>query len=70
MVNPLDAADLAETMMRFINDNDTLVKLRDAGLKQANKFNWETCASETMKTYTEILENKQGQIFSFTDSFI
>ena len=54
-INPHDYYELAQTMLKVI-DNSTLSKeMIDKGKKQAQKFSWEKTAKATIEAYRSIL---------------
>lgn len=54
MVNPHDIEQLAETMARVLNDPELRAELRERGLSQVSKFNWERVARNTLAVYHEV----------------
>jgi glycosyltransferase involved in cell wall biosynthesis len=55
LVDPADEETLADAMARLWNSNALRTELGAKGLKQAEKFNWSACASQTMSIYKELL---------------
>jgi glycosyltransferase involved in cell wall biosynthesis len=53
LVQPLDAAGLAEAMAAALGDEPLRAHLREAGLKRATLFSWERTARETAVVYHE-----------------
>jgi glycosyltransferase involved in cell wall biosynthesis len=56
MVDPLDAAALAEAMAALLDDPEARRALRAAGLRQAASFSWRETAQRTATVYHRILE--------------
>ncbi len=54
LVNPLDAQSIAEAMLRFAKDENFKNICREKGRTQAQKFNWEKCARETLEVYKSL----------------
>lgn len=50
-VNPLDAQNIADAMLKLATDENLKQALREKGKKQVEKFNWEKCARETLAVY-------------------
>lgn len=57
-LDPLDPKDIAKKITLLLNNQDRLALRREEGLKQAAKFSWQKCASETLEIYNEILNPK------------
>ena len=55
LVNPLDPKEITKAILRLLYDEQLYLRLKQNGLKQAQKFSWERCTYETLKTYLEIL---------------
>jgi glycosyltransferase involved in cell wall biosynthesis len=53
LVQPLDAAGLAEAMAAALGDEPLRTHLREAGLQRAALFSWERTARETAAVYRE-----------------
>jgi glycosyltransferase involved in cell wall biosynthesis len=53
-VNPLDAKNIAEAMLKLAKDENLKQTLREKGKKQVEKFNWEKCAQETLAVYKSL----------------
>lgn len=54
-INPEDPQDIAEKIFQFLHSEDERDKYSALGLKQAEKFSWESCAKETLKVYESLL---------------
>lgn len=50
-VNPLDAQNIADAMLKLAADENLKQSLREKGKKQVENFNWEKCARETLEVY-------------------
>lgn len=50
-VNPLDAQNIADAMLKLAGDENLKQALREKGKKQVENFNWEKCARETLEVY-------------------
>ena len=55
LVDPLDAAAIAEGLVRVCVDADLRARLRERGLARAREFTWEACARTTMQAYRAAL---------------
>lgn len=53
--DPLDVANMADTIQAVINDPTKLEQMRQAGLVQASKYSWERMAKETYAIYQQVL---------------
>jgi glycosyltransferase involved in cell wall biosynthesis len=49
-----DAESLASAIDRVLTDGGRKEELRNAGLRQARRFSWDACASETAAVYREL----------------
>jgi alpha-1,3-rhamnosyl/mannosyltransferase len=54
-VNPLDIAALNTAMTRVIGDEVLANDLKQRGLRRAQSFNWQACATATVGVYQEVL---------------
>jgi glycosyltransferase involved in cell wall biosynthesis len=54
-IDPLDSDSLVSALEEFENKRHNHQALRDANLRQADKFSWERCARETLDTYARCL---------------
>jgi len=53
MVNPLDAQNIANAMIKFAKDEDLKKYYREKGKEQVKKFDWDKCARETLAVYKQ-----------------
>lgn len=53
-VNPLDAQNIADAMVKFAKDDNLKNAYREKGKAQVEKFNWEKCARETLEVYKSL----------------
>lgn len=51
MVDPQDADELCEAMLKIYNSSDVRNQMSLASLEQAKKFSWERCAEQTIAAY-------------------
>ena len=58
LVSPHRPDEIAEAMEAILTDEKLRSKLKEKGLKQAQKFNWKKCAASTLKIIEEIHENR------------
>jgi glycosyltransferase involved in cell wall biosynthesis len=58
LVDPKDQTGLARAMKDFLHKPALTQRLISAGPKQAAKFSWEICASETMAVYKKVVGKK------------
>lgn len=61
MVNPHDIEQLAETMARVLLSQELKTELRERGLVQVAKFNWERVARNTLAVYHEVYNSAPGR---------
>lgn len=54
IVEPENTADMAQRLEAVANDHRTRERLRDAGLRQARKFDWQRTAAETLNIYDRV----------------
>ncbi len=54
LVNPEDPAELAQAMVRVLEDSDLRKALRTRGLERARLFTWERTARQTLSVYREV----------------
>lgn len=57
-LDPLDPKDIAKKINTLLNNPSRLRLRREEGLKQATKFSWQKCATETLGIYNQILNSK------------
>jgi glycosyltransferase involved in cell wall biosynthesis len=55
LFDPFDKNDLAENILRVLNDKNLRKDLIVKGLKQAKQFTWEKCAEQTIDIYRKTL---------------
>jgi len=55
LVDPCDAAGLAEAMAALLDDEQLREGLGQKGLEQARRFSWEETARETLKVYRRVI---------------
>lgn len=53
-VNPMDVNEIARAMTRLSEDENLKKELKEKGKIQAEKFNWEKCAEETLALYEKL----------------
>jgi glycosyltransferase involved in cell wall biosynthesis len=56
LVDPCNAAEIADAMRLLIEDPRKSDALRAAGLERAREFTWQTCADKTLAVYRSVLE--------------
>jgi glycosyltransferase involved in cell wall biosynthesis len=54
-IDPHESDSLVSALEEFENKRHDHQALRDASLRQADKFSWERCARETLATYARCL---------------
>lgn len=54
--DPYDVQDIADTLVRGIDDQQLRAELRDKGLRQTQKYSWSRMADETHALYEHILK--------------
>jgi glycosyltransferase involved in cell wall biosynthesis len=55
LVDPMDAASIAQGLLRLTNDDTLRQELIDRGLKRSQEFSWEKAVGETWNVYQELL---------------
>src|SRR3989344_32087 len=55
LIDPTDSNALEEGMIRVLRDQNLWNQMRDQGIEQAKRFNWQKAALETLSVYEEIL---------------
>jgi alpha-1,3-rhamnosyl/mannosyltransferase len=53
--DPLDTAGIGAAVERLLGDGQLRERLREDGLKQAEKFSWEAAATATIASYERAL---------------
>lgn len=53
-VNPRDAQNIADAMLKLAKDENLKQALREKGKKQVEKFDWTKCAQETLEVYKSL----------------
>lgn len=54
-VDPYDVKELSSSIIRVLSDSDLRNSMREKGLKQAARFNWENTAKQTLEVYQKVL---------------
>jgi glycosyltransferase involved in cell wall biosynthesis len=54
LIDPYDEQDLANALLRIVNDEKLRALLRERGFVQAKKFTWRNAAEKTLQLYREI----------------
>lgn len=54
-VNPYDISEIAKALKEILNDNPLKNKLVEAGLRQAEKFTWESAARQTLAVFNSLV---------------
>lgn len=54
LVNPFDVDDIANKIYKVVSDRNLNNLLREKSIKQASKFSWEKCATETLDLYLKV----------------
>ena len=55
LVNPLNTEEISRAIYQILYNNQLANHLRQKGLKQAQKFSWQKTATQTLKTYEELI---------------
>ena len=58
LVNPEDTDELADAMVRVLDDQSLRAMLREKGLQRAKQFTWERAARRTVALYRELCGEK------------
>lgn len=58
LVEPTNAAQLAEAMRQMLADPEWVERLRQRGYEQASRFTWKQCAQETVAVYRQAVEQR------------
>lgn len=57
MANPRDVNDIANALNEVLSNEDLKYGMVKKGLEQAKKFEWITCAKETLKNYEKVINS-------------
>jgi glycosyltransferase involved in cell wall biosynthesis len=55
MVDPYDVSQIADAMLRVIEDRVFATSMREQGLERARLFSWRRCAQETVAAYEQCM---------------
>ena len=55
-----DSRELAQSIIRLLDDSGERQRLSRAGLQRAGKFSWESTAAATLNTYRQVLKKYEG----------
>jgi glycosyltransferase involved in cell wall biosynthesis len=55
LVAPTDSDELCDAMLRLIEDDQLVERLRRKGLQRAKQFTWSSCADQTVALYAKAL---------------
>src|SRR5947208_2754067 len=58
LINPLNAGELGEAIVRVLSDEKLREGLRARGLERVKQFTWERAARHTMEVYREVCAQK------------
>ncbi len=58
-VNPIDVTEIAQAILKLIEDENLKNSYRSKGLEQAKKFNWQRTAQETLQVYKNLAEENK-----------
>jgi glycosyltransferase involved in cell wall biosynthesis len=56
--NPFDVTSISAKMMQVLNNNAFRQKLKEHGIKQAQKFSWDKTAKKTFEAWGKIMPDK------------
>lgn len=56
LVDPLDAAKIADAMRKVLNNEDVRERMIQMGLERVSMFSWERCAEETLEVYKSLVK--------------
>ncbi|HET7059368.1 MAG TPA: glycosyltransferase family 1 protein [Nitrospiraceae bacterium] len=59
LVNPEDAEELADAIMRVLDDDALQSRLRSKGLERVKQFTWQRAARQTLSVYREVVNNQR-----------
>jgi len=59
LINPNEPEEIKSAMEKALNDKSLSDKMRQEGIKQAQKFSWQRCAEETLAVYYDIIINRE-----------
>jgi glycosyltransferase involved in cell wall biosynthesis len=54
MVDPRDPQELAEAIIRVLEDADLRLHMREKGLRRASEFTWRKTARQTLEVYEKV----------------
>ena len=60
LVNPYDVDEIASSMIKVLRDETLQDKMRQKGLKQAEKFSWRKTAIMTLEAYKKVYRSKEA----------
>lgn len=55
LVNPFDVAEIAESILKVLKDDDLRNRLIAKGFENVKRFSWQTTAQQTINVYQEVL---------------
>jgi glycosyltransferase involved in cell wall biosynthesis len=55
--DPLSVEQMAETMIRVLEDSDLRKSLGEKGLRRATEFSWHRCALETLRVFATVAQD-------------
>lgn len=53
--NPDNIKDMAEVILKVVNDDSLKQELKKQGREQIKKYSWEKCARETLNVYNKVI---------------
>ena len=59
LVNPEDAEELSDAIMRVLDDESLQSRLRTRGVERAKQFTWQRAAQQTLAVYRQIVHHQR-----------
>lgn len=59
LVNPEDAEELGDAIMRVLDDDSLQSQLRARGIARAKQFTWQRAAEQTLGVYRQCVRNQR-----------
>ena len=59
LVNPEDAEELGDAIMRVLDDDSLQSQLRARGIERAKQFTWQRAAEQTLGVYRACVSNQR-----------
>jgi len=64
LVNTFQPQSLASGLVKVLKDNVFAQKLKEAGVKTAQKYSWKNITQEVLSFYNQVYQDKKGELFA------